>query len=57
MYELTVRTIEGTNEKIKIGSRDFAEKLANQYYDCVDVYAVELISLLTGELLYLKSKG
>lgn len=57
MYELTVKTIEGENEKIKIGSRDFAEKLANQYYDCIDVYAVELISLITGELLYLKSKG
>jgi hypothetical protein len=57
MYELTVKTIESTNEIIKIGSRDFAEKLANQYYNCVDVYAVELISLTTGELLYLKSKG
>ena len=57
MYELTVKTIENTNEIIKIGSRDFAEKLANQYYDCVDVCAVELVSLTTGELLYLKSKG
>ena len=56
MYELTVKTINKVNEKIKVGSREFGEKLANEYYDCIDVYAVEIISLTTGELLYYKSK-
>lgn len=57
MYELTIKNLNGVNEKIKIGSREFSEKLANEYYDCIDVYAVEIISLTTGELLYYKSKG
>ncbi len=57
MYELTIRTLTEGNEKIKIGSRNFAEKLANQYYDCVDVYSVEITDINTGEILYLKAKG
>ena len=57
MYELTIRNISEGNEKVKVGSRTFAEKLANQYYDCVDVYAVEIISFETGELLYYRVKG
>lgn len=57
MYELTVRTTTEGNEKIKISSRTFAEKLANQYYDCIDVYCVEIINANTGEILYLRAKG
>ena len=57
MYELTIRTITEGNETIKIGSRNFAEKLANQYYDCVDIYCVEIINANTGEILYLRAKG
>lgn len=57
MYELTIRTITEGNEKVKIGSRTFAEKLANQYYDCIDVYCVELINAETGEIVYLRAKG
>lgn len=57
MYELTIRTIAEGNEKVKIGSRTFAEKLANQYYDCIDVYCVELINIETGEIVYLRAKG
>lgn len=57
MYELTIRTITEGNETIKIGSRNFAEKLANQYYDCVDIYCVEIINADTGEILYLRAKG
>lgn len=57
MYELTIRTIAEGNEKVKIGSRTFAEKLANRYYDCIDVYCVEIINLETGEILYLRAKG
>lgn len=43
--------------KIKIGSRTFAEKLANQYYECADIYCVELINIETGEIVYLRAKG
>ena len=57
MYELTIKTVSEDNEKVRVGSRTFAEKLANQYYDCVDVYAVEIISFETGELLYYKARG
>lgn len=57
MYELTIRTVTEGNETIKIGSRNFAEKLANQYYDCVDIYCVEIINADTGEILYLRAKG
>lgn len=57
MYELTVRTLKEGNEKIKIGSRTFAEKLANQYYDCIDVYSVEITVFETREIVYLKAKG
>ena len=57
MYELTIRTVTEGNETIKIGSRNFAEKLANQYYDCIDVYCVEITNADTGEILYLRAKG
>lgn len=57
MYELTIRTVSEGNEKVKIGSRTFAEKLANQYYDCIDVYCVELINAETGEIVFLRAKG
>jgi hypothetical protein len=56
MYKLTVRTI-GTQENINIAFRANAEALAEQYYSCDDVYAVEIIDSTTGELLYYKSKG
>ena len=57
MYELTIRTTTEGNEKVKISSRTFAEKLANQYYDCIDVYCVELINAETGEIVYLRTRG
>lgn len=57
MYELTIRTTTEGNEKVKISSRTFAEKLANQYYDCIDVYCVELINAETGEIVYLRARG
>lgn len=57
MYELTIRTTTEGNEKVKISSRTFAEKLANQYYDCIDVYCVELINAETGEMVYLRARG
>lgn len=57
MYELTIRTISEGNEKVKISSRTFAEKLANQYYECIDVYCVEVINAETGEIVFLRAKG
>ena len=57
MDELTIKTVSEGNEHVKVDWRTFAEKLANQYYSCVDVYAVEIISFETGELLYYKARG
>ena len=57
MYELTIRTTTEGNEKVKISSRTFAEKLANQYYDCIEVYCVELINAESGEIVYLRARG
>lgn len=56
MFELTAKTAT-SNEKVKISNREKAEELAGMYYECADVYAVEIISLITGELLYYKAKG
>lgn len=56
MFKLTVKTIT-TEENIIIAFRENAEALAENYYECVDVYAVEIINNTTGELLYYKSKG
>ena len=56
MYTLTINAI-GTKEIINVAFRANAETLADQYYHCDDVYAVEIIDNATGELLYYKSKG
>lgn len=56
MFKLTVKTLT-TEEKIVIAFRENAEALAENYYECADVYAVEIINNTTGELLYYKSKG
>ena len=56
MYELTIRSLE-TKESIKVAFRECAENLANDYYDCIDVYSVEITDATTGEILYLKAKG
>lgn len=51
---INCETIEQT---LKISNRNLAEVLAENYYECDDVYAVEIASADTGELLYYKSKG
>lgn len=56
MFKLIVRTL-ATEENIVIAFRESAETLAEKYYECADVYAVEIISNTTGEILYYKSKG
>ena len=57
MYQLVAKTLNEGIEKVKANSRKFVEKLADQYYDCVDIYAVEVTDFETGELLYYKAKG
>lgn len=62
MFKLTARfksatKIYNTEETVKVGSRENAEYLANEYYDCTDAYAVEIIDDYTGELLYYKAKS
>lgn len=56
MFKLIVKTL-ATEENIIFAFRKKAEEFAEIYYDCVDVYAVEIINNTTGELLYYKSKG
>ena len=56
MYEFTIKSYSG-NETIKISNRNFGEKLAKQYFDCADVYAVEITNFDTGELVYYNAKG
>lgn len=51
---INCETIEQT---LKISNRNLAEILAENYYECDDVYAVEIANADTGELLYYKSKG
>ena len=56
MFKLTVRT-HTTKENIVFAVRETAETYAERYYTCCDVYAVEVIDNITGELLYYRSKG
>ena len=56
MFQLTAKSVN-TNEVITIAIRENAEALAEQYYGCDDIYAVEIMSLTTGEILYYKAKG
>jgi hypothetical protein len=56
MFQVTAKSIN-THEVVKIAIRENAEVLAEQYYECDDIYAVEIMSLATGEILYYKAKG
>ena len=60
MVMLTIKSLincETTEQTFKISNRKLAEMLADNYYECIDVYAIEMTSAETGELLYYKSKG
>lgn len=60
MVTLTIKSLincETIEQTLKISHRALAEALAENYYECDDVYAVEMTSAETGELLYYKSKG
>ena len=60
MVMLTIKSLincETVKQTLKISNRELAEILAENYYECDDVYAIEMTSADTGELLYYKSKG
>jgi hypothetical protein len=60
MVTLTIKSLincDTIEQTLKISNRALAEILADNYYDNDDVYAVEITSAETGELLYYKSKG
>lgn len=56
MFTLTIKSLNA-KENLTIAFRETAENLANAYYECIDVYAVEIINASTGELVYYKTKG
>lgn len=56
MFILTVKSLD-TKEILVIAFRETAENLANAYYECADVYAVEIMEASTGELMYYRKKG
>ena len=56
MFKLTAKSID-VHETIKVAIRENAETLAEQYYECEDIYAVEIINAHTGEVVYYKAKG
>ena len=55
MYYVTAKTAT-TKETVLIAIKENAENLCNEYLKCQDVYAVEMLSAETGELLYYKAK-
>ena len=57
MFDVTVRIVGEPDHTKRIFGRDSAEAWATMAYGCDNVYAVEIISAETGELIYYKSKG
>lgn len=55
-FKVTTK-IYNTEETTEADSREQAEYLATEYYECTDAYAVEIIDNYTGELLYYKAKS
>ena len=56
MFRLTAKSIE-IHESVDVAIRQNAEALAEQYYECEDIYAVEIVNAHTGEVVYYKAKG
>lgn len=56
MYELTIKMNHTDHRKEKFIDRMFAEAYADVYFQCSDVYAVELINASTGEVVYYRAK-
>lgn len=57
MVNLIIKMLYDSKETFKITNRASAEKMAEEFYECEDVYAYEILSNETGELLVYKSKG
>ena len=57
MFDVTVRIVGEPDHTKRIFGRDIAEAWATMAYGCDNVYAVEVVSAETGELIYYKSKG
>lgn len=57
MVNLIIKALYGSKETFKVSNRANAEKMAEEFYEYDDVYAYEILSNETGELLVYKSKG
>ena len=57
MFDVTVKRVGEPNHTKRVYGREVAEAWATMAYDCDNVYAVEIVSAETGELIYYKSKG
>lgn len=57
MVNLIIKVLYSSKEIFKVSNRANAEKMAEEFYECDDVYAYEILSNETGELLVYKSKG
>lgn len=57
MVNLIIKALYGSKETFKVSNRANAEKMAEDFYECDNVYAYEILSNETGELLVYKSKG
>jgi len=57
MFDVTVMRVGESKDTKRVYGREMAETWATMAYDCDNVYAVEIVSAETGELIYYKSKG
>jgi hypothetical protein len=57
MFDVTVMIVNDPKHTKRVYGREAAETWATMAYDCDNVYAVEIVSAETGELIYYKSKG
>ena len=57
MVNLIIKALYDSKETFKVTNRTSAEKMEEEYYESEDVYAYEILSNETGELLVYKSKG
>jgi hypothetical protein len=57
MFDVTVMIVNDPKHTKRVYGRKAAEEWAEFAYDCDNVYAVEIVSAETGELIYYKSKG
>jgi hypothetical protein len=61
MYLLTVKINHLTGEEpdelnLRFARRETAREMATRYFECEDVYCVEMTNGLTGEILFYEYK-